>query len=214
MASVLVYELNRALAYMAKFRPRPTRELIAAEAGVAGIPAQPSIGPWVGDLLEMLIMTKRPRKILEIGTAAGYGSLVMGKAAQKYGGKITTIEINDALARKAREHLKSVGLEKTVRVINKDAREAIPELKGRFGLILQDGDKSLYSALLPQLLDSLEPNGILVSDDVLLPIMSTYSPNEEWNKAVELYNHELARHPRLKTAWLPVGDGVAVSTKV
>jgi predicted O-methyltransferase YrrM len=89
----------------------------------------------------------------------------------------------------------------------------VPALSGPFDLILQDGDKLQYEPLLHPLVELLAPQGLLVSDDVLFPIMELPRPVEHWKQAMTNYNRTLAKHPSLRTVWLPIGDGVAVSIK-
>lgn len=175
---------------------------------------QPTIGWDVAALLDVLIRSRRPRRILEIGTSFGYSACALGQAAATYGGHVLSIEIREPLAKMARQNVAALGLDRTVTVDVADARESIRSVTGPYGLILQDGNKEDYLPMLERLVDVLEPGGLLVSDDVLFPVMTLPPSVQHWGDAIAHYNRSLMLHRRLHTAWLPIGDGVAISVKL
>src|SRR5215210_3076061 len=61
-------------------------------------------GPLVGRLLGMLVWACRGRRVLEIGTYTGYSALMMAGALPA-GGRITTLELDEARAAFARRHI-------------------------------------------------------------------------------------------------------------
>lgn len=179
-----------------------------------GAQVQPTVGPQVAALLEVLILSGKPARILEIGASFGYAACVMGAAAATYGGEVTTLEIRGGLAEAARRNVERLGLGKTVHVIEGDASRIVETLPDSFGMILQDGHKELYEPLLEPLVARLSDGGLLVSDDALFPVMEIPERVRAWANAIESYNRRLCDHPRLRTIWLPIGDGVAVSVKL
>lgn len=161
-------------------------------------------------LLTFLVAAIRAERILEIGTAIGYSTIWLARAAQQHGGQVTTIEISERLAEEAQENIERAGLMEAVTILIGDAEKIVPLLTGPFDLIFQDGDKALYSRLLPDCLRLLRKGGLLVADDALFPAMGV---GEEWAEAVHRYNGMIFAHPDLESVILPVGDGVAVSLK-
>ncbi|MDD5087283.1 MAG: class I SAM-dependent methyltransferase [bacterium] len=191
----------------------PLSDVLAGIEPPSGVQVQPTVGPQAAALLDVLIRAAEPPRILEIGTSCGYAACVMGMAAAAYGGTVVTMEIRGDLADAARRNVARLGLEATVSVLEGDARELVMTLTGSFGLILQDGHKELYEPLLDPLLERLDKGGLLVSDDVLFPVMKIPERVRGWAEAIERYNRRLRGHPLLRTTWLPIGDGVAVSVK-
>ena len=177
-------------------------------------PTQPTIGPWVAQLVDVLIFALRPTRVLEIGTSTGYSAMAMGRVLEQVGGKLTTIEINPDLAKIARRNIADAGLDDVIEVLVDDANEVIVHLHDKFGLILQDGNKDDYLRMLSRLIELLEPHGMLVTDDVLFPVMEIPKEVKRWQYALSLYNQALQNQPELQTVWLPIGDGVAMSVKV
>lgn len=207
------YDWRAALDYLASLHAPPEPLAVSAEE-LTGEPIQPTVGQHAAALLDVLVLMRRPSRILEIGTSYGYSACVLGRAAATYGGQVWTIERRERLSQAARDNLAACGLEKTVNVVVGDARRILPELDGFFGMIVQDGGKDDYLPLLDAVVDHLEPGGLLVSDDVLFPVMTLPSSALHWAKAMADYNCALAAHPRLRSVWLPIGDGVAVSVKL
>jgi predicted O-methyltransferase YrrM len=188
-------------------------ELIVGANDLAGQRIQPTVGKDAASLLDLLVRLRRPQRILEIGTSYGYAACALGLAARDYGGKATTIEINPALADAAKKNVAALGLTETVCVITGDAKEIVTTFREPFGLILQDGGKMDYLPLLDRLVNLLEPGGLLITDDILFPVMDIPESARAWQIAMAEYNIALGKRKDLRTVWLPMGDGVAVSIK-
>jgi caffeoyl-CoA O-methyltransferase len=206
------FDLQKALDYISTLLTIPD-QLEIIEQIADGIHIQPTVGPLAAVLLDVLVRSTQPQAVLEIGTSLGYSACVLGKAVQGYGGKVTTIEIDESIAQIAKRNLQAANLEHTVEVIIGDAKKAIESLAKPYGLILQDGDKDDYLPMLDRLVELLEPGGMLVSDDVLFPVMDLSGTAKRWQESIEAYNQALRSHPDLNTVWLPIGDGISVSVK-
>ncbi|MBN1513426.1 MAG: O-methyltransferase [Phycisphaerae bacterium] len=214
MVNQPTYDWKNARDYIELLLPESVRQLQPEGKLPPDVPAGPSIGPDVAQLVAVLILAQRPQRVLEIGTSAGYSALVMGKALAKVGGRLVTIEIEPRLAEAARRNLEEAGLADVVEVIVDDANQVLEDLSGPFGLILQDGGKDDYLRMLPRLVELLEPHGMLITDDVLFPVMDLPPDARRYQYALSLYNEALQARPELQTVWLPIGDGVALSARV
>jgi caffeoyl-CoA O-methyltransferase len=101
-----------------------------------------------------------------------------------------------------------------------DASRFLHKIAGPFDVIFQDGDKRGYVAQLDRLYELLRPGGVLAADNVLwsgavvpgMPAPADRNPDD--TKALSEYNQRLKDDPRFHTVWLPVGDGVAISTRM
>ena len=208
------YDWHSALDYLEGLLPDEVRRLERGCKAGSSVPGEPSIGPSVAQLVAVLVLATRPGRVLEIGTAVGYSAIAIGRALGQTGGRLTTIEIDPDLARTAGENIAEAGLADVVEVVNEDANATVSRLSDTFGLILQDGSKDDYLPMLPRLIDLLEPHGLLITDDVLFPVMELPESVKRWQQAMRIYNRTLQTSPELETVWLPIGDGVAVSVKV
>jgi predicted O-methyltransferase YrrM len=208
----LSFDPKMALAYIGNLLPSQCCSYLH-EPKLDNVQIQPTVGRHAACLLELLIYMKRPKWILELGTSYGSTACILGHAAATYGGRVITIEINETLAKLASENIKKAGLEAVVEVRTEDARTAIENIHMPFGLILQDSHKEAYLPMLNRLLELLESRGVLVSDDVLFPVMNIPESVKHWQTAMYEYNEALRQCEKLYTVWLPIGDGIALSVK-
>ena len=195
--------------------PHPQLDVVAHEGHAEGLPI---VLPDTGALLHALTRIGGARRVLEIGTAIGYSALWMATALPQ-DGLILSLERDAARAARARAHLRAAGMDTKASVMVGDATRFLHKVAGPFDLIFQDGDKPGYLTMLDRLHDLLRPGGILVTDNVLwsgavVPGMTPGRMRDaDDTAAIAAYNTRLAADARFYTVWLPIGDGVAVSTK-
>ncbi len=165
--------------------------------------------------LANIIELKKPKNILEIGMAVGYsGSLMLRHTVKEC--KLTTIEIDEVSLKTAKDNFKAQGLTERVRIFQGDAGEIIPLMSGKFDFIFVDGPKSKYIQYLPNIMNMLSPQGVIVSDNVLFRdlISGEVKAHKRMNTIVRFmreYLDEITTNDKLFTQVYDVGDGVAVS---
>lgn len=179
----------------------------------------PIIDAEVGGLLRVLATAVGARRILEIGTAIGYSGIWLAGALPS-DGLLFTMELNPDRAATARQNFARAGLADRANIMVGDAALLVAKVSGPFDLIFQDGAKEHYGRMLDRLVTLLRPGGLLVTDNVLwsgdvVPgFRATPSRDEADTRAIAAYNERLASDARLRTTFLPLRDGVAVSVKV
>ena len=163
-------------------------------------------------------MIKRPMRILEVGAAVGFSSILMSEYMPE-GGHITTIENYDKRIPIARANFKRAGKEEQIDLIEGDALEVMHGLEGPYDLIFVDAAKGQYIHYLPEVMRLLGTDGVLVSDNVLQEgdIIESRFAVERRNRTIHSrmreYLYELKHHDQLQTSIIPLGDGVALSVK-
>jgi predicted O-methyltransferase YrrM len=179
----------------------------------------PIIKTEMKQLLEVLLCVHKPKTILEIGTAIGYSSIIMSKYIGD-DGKITTIERNEQMYKIACSNIKRIGKDNNITIINKDAKNALEELDGKYDMIFMDAAKGQYLTFLPHCLRLLKTGGILVSDNVLqdgFVAKSRFSvPRRQRtiHQRMREYLWQLNHMEELKTSILPISDGATISYKL
>lgn len=169
-------------------------------------------------LLKFLLAFAKPESILEIGTAIGFSALLMSEYGPE-GCHITTIEKYEKRIPVARENFAKAGREGQITLLEGDAAEVLKNLSGSYEMIFMDAAKGQYLNFLPDTLRLLAPGGLLVSDNVLQEgdvIQSRYAVarrDRTIHARMREYLYELKHTPGLETVILPVGDGVALTTK-
>ena len=178
----------------------------------------PIIRKEMQSFLKVLLMIKRPMRILEVGAAVGFSSILMSEYMPE-GGHITTIENYDKRIPIARANFKRAGKEEQIDLIEGDALEVMHGLEGPYDLIFVDAAKGQYIHYLPEVMRLLGTDGVLVSDNVLQEgdiIESRYAVerrNRTIHSRMREYLYELKHHDQLQTSIIPLGDGVALSVK-
>ncbi len=158
----------------------------------------------VGKLIYLLTQLKSPKKILEIGTLAGYSTLWMARALAK-NAKIVSLELDPHHAVISRKHLKDAGVGHMVEIREGIAsvllEEMIKKKEGPFDLIFIDADKESY----PQYLEyavALAESGTLILTDNLIPkgeAINQPAPTNVEATSIYAFNQKMAMHPRLES---------------
>ena len=178
----------------------------------------PIIRKEMQSFLKMMLAAIRPGKILEVGTAVGFSTLLMCE----YGPadvSITTIENYEKRIPIARENFRKAGRESQIQLLEGEAGEILAGLTGQYDLIFMDAAKGQYINWLPDVLRLMHKGSILISDNVLQEgeIIESHYLVERRNRTIykrmREYLYELKHNPLLETSILPVGDGAAVSVK-
>lgn len=178
----------------------------------------PIVRTEMQSFLKFLLAMKQPKRILEVGTAIGFSTLLMSEYAPT-DCKIITIEKYEKRIPIARETIKRAGKEDSITLLEGDAMEILKELNPSFDFIFMDAAKGQYIHFLPEVLRLLEKGGLLISDNVLQDgdiMESRYAVtrrNRTIHSRMREYLYELKHNAELETAILPVGDGVTVSVK-
>ena len=178
----------------------------------------PIIRKEMQSFLKVLLMIKRPMRILEVGAAVGFSSILMSEYMPEVG-HITTIENYDKRIPIARANFKRAGKEEQIDLIEGDALEVMHGLEGPYDLIFVDAAKGQYIHYLPEVMRLLGTDGVLVSDNVLQEgdIIESRFAVERRNRTIHSrmreYLYELKHHDQLQTSIIPLGDGVALSVK-
>ncbi|MDR2043534.1 MAG: O-methyltransferase [Clostridium sp.] len=171
------------------------------------------------NVLKFLLALHKPKNILEVGTAIGFSALLMSENGPE-GCRITTIEKYESRISLARENFRRAGREADILLLEGEALDLLKGLTGSYDLIFMDAAKGQYIHFLPDVFRLLAPGGLLASDNCLRGgevIESRYAVtrrNRTIHARMREYLYELTHHPGLVSCVLPVGDGVALSTKV
>lgn len=168
--------------------------------------------------LKFLLAVQKPKRILEIGTAVGFSALLMAQY-NPVPCKIVTIENYRKRIPIARENFKRAGKENDILLLEGDAAGLLPTMEETFDFIFLDAAKGQYIRFLPELIRLLHAGGTLVTDNVLQDgdiIESRFAVtrrNRTIHKRMREYLYEATHNDALVSIVLPIGDGLAVSTK-
>jgi len=171
-------------------------------------------GHYQGRVLSVLSKLIRPKVILEIGTFTGYSALCLAEGLS-LDGVLHTIDINEELVDFQRTYFDKSDYGSQIIQHLGPALDIIPTLDTQFDLVFMDADKPNYINYFNQIIDKLNPGGVILSDNVLWSgkVIEALEPNDLSTKIVLEYNKLLKEDPRIETVLLPIRDGLTVSIR-
>ena len=179
----------------------------------------PIIRKEMQSFLKVMLSIIRPEKILEVGTAIGFSTLLMCEY-NPAACHITTIENYPVRIPIASENFKKTGREEQITLLEGDATEILKELNGSYDFIFMDAAKGQYIHFLPDILRLMKKGSVLISDNVLQDgdiVESRFlveRRNRTIHKRMREYLFELKHNEQLMTSVVPLGDGITISVKV
>lgn len=175
----------------------------------------PISDPEVGRLLSILARSVGARRILEIGTAIGYGTLCLARGAAE--ARVVTLDTDPERIAQARSFLERAGVADRVELVEGAALEILPRLEGYFDLVYIDAVKQEYRRYLDLVLPRLRVGGMVVCDNLLWKGHVAAPPEDreedEQSRALRAFNGYLMMHPQLQALVIPLGDGLGIATK-
>ena len=161
------------------------------------------VGEEVARFLHSLVVARRAKRILEIGTSYGYSTLFLADAARVTGGRVITLELSESKLAHARAQLGRAKLADHVEWLQGDALQILERIEGPFDFVLLDLWKEFYVPCLERFLPKLAENGIIAADNMLEP--------KAVRPEAETYRAAVRAVPWLQSVLLPIGQGVEVS---
>jgi len=187
--------------------------LAAAKEG--GLP-EIQISPIQGKFLQLLAAACHTRKILEIGSLAGYSGIWLARSLPE-GGRLITLEVNPHHAQVVRSSFARAGVDNRAEVRVGRALDLLPQLESEapFDLVFIDADKPPYPQYLDWALRLTRPGSIIVADNCIRRGAALHESDDEGTAGLYEYNRRVASDPRLVSLVLPMDedftDGYAIS---
>jgi len=177
----------------------------------------PIVHKEVSDLLKVLLKIDKPKRILEVGCAIGYSSILFATTVGD-DVQITTVERNELMIEKAKENIKRAGFENNITILEGDAEELLSNIEGEFDMIFLDAAKGQYKLFYDMVIDKLKVGGLLISDNILYKGMVAHDDfvvkrKKTIVKRMRNYLDYICNCDYLSTSLIPIGDGVALSYK-
>ncbi len=191
-------------------------EVLEKEARQQDVPV---IRKGTQELLRFLLCLKRPKNILEIGTAVGFSTLLMAE----YTGadtKITTIENYAPRIEKAKKNFEAYDKDGRINLIEGDAGEVLKSLDDKYDLIFLDGPKGQYEAYLDDILRLMSEGALLVTDNIFKEgdILESRYAVERRDRTIHARMRDFLLRLRdeesLESMILSSGDGATLSVKI
>ncbi len=174
----------------------------------------PIILPDAETLICNLLRLKKPQRILEIGTAVGYSAAVFASVCEA---AVTTIEVKEEMAQKARKNIERFGLSERITVLCGDGEEIIHSLSETFDFVFIDAAKSHYRRFFDAAASHCTDDALIVCDNVLFKartVSDAYDPQKKYKTNIRKMREFVDYLMNLEdadTSLAAVGDGLTVT---
>jgi predicted O-methyltransferase YrrM len=175
----------------------------------------PIIGPAVARLLSLFAQVSGAKHIFEMGSAIGYSTIWLARAAGPKG-KIHYTDGDPANAQRAREYFRRAGVAKRINVQVGDALELVKKTPGKFDLIFNDVDKHQYPDAVRAALPKLRKGGLFITDNTLWSGKAARpaAPEDANTRGVQELNRLVYASKELYPVLIPLRDGITVCRKL
>ncbi|WP_277555628.1 O-methyltransferase [Halobaculum limi] len=184
----------------------------------------PNIGPESGAVLRLLARLTDADTVFEFGSGFGYSaSWFLRGGAQR----VILTEFDADELDKGREFLADAGLADRCVFEEGDAMETVERYDGPFDVVLIDHQKERYADAFHAARDKLAPGGVVAADnimrgpidfDALLAYLEgdaeALDHENDQTQGIADYLDAVRADDAFETTILPVGSGLAVSTRV
>ena len=175
----------------------------------------PIAQPETIKLIENLIRISPSKKVLEIGSAIGYSSIIMANA----GADVTTIERDENVFEALFSNIEKSGHADNIHVHKGDALEILDTLDEQYDFIFVDAAKGQYLEFLPHCMRMLKVGGVMFSDNILYKGMVATDELYKRRKVTIIrrlrkYLDTICNMDELNTVIVPIGDGAAISYRL
>lgn len=167
--------------------------------------------------MKSLLAMKDFKKVLELGTAVAYSTLVI---ASNTNANISTVEKYEPRIEIAKKNIENSQYKDKIILFSQDVDDVLDELierKEKFDFIFMDAAKAQYIKWLPKIKLLLEYKGVLFSDNILQEgsiVESRFAIDRRdrtIHQRLREYLRALTSDKDFTTSIIPVGDGVALS---
>jgi caffeoyl-CoA O-methyltransferase len=175
----------------------------------------PIIGPAVARLLVLFAQTAGAKQIFEMGSAIGYSTIWLARAAGPRG----TVHYTDgdpANAERAEKYFQRAGVAKRTKIHVGDALKLLTQTRGKFDLIFNDVDKNQYPDALRVVLPKLKRGGLFITDNTLWSgkAARAAAPDDANTRSIQEFNRLTYTTKELYPVLIPLRDGVTVCRKL
>jgi caffeoyl-CoA O-methyltransferase len=201
-------------------REDPALKAIREETTKHGIPAI-NVGPDEGRILHFLVTVIGAKKVVEVGTLAGYSAAWMARALPRTG-RLDTIEYDPKHAAVAKENLEKAGVADRAHVHIGAGNDVLPTLvqHGPYDLAFIDADKPGYPDYARWAAKNVRSGGLVVCDNA-------YLFGKLHREDLPASDEDAPKAPRMREclrfladesvfsscAMLPTGEGMAVAVR-
>ena len=161
-----------------------------------------------GIFFSILLKAIKAKRVLEVGTSAGFSTLWFADALGKNrrSTRVITIEMNPIKVEQALKNFKEAGVDKMIDVRQGIALDLLHKLKGKFDFVFIDADKENIIRYFDLILPLVRIGGIIATDNMLYP--------DHFRPAMRKYARHVHSKPNIQSVTVPIGMGEEITIKL
>jgi caffeoyl-CoA O-methyltransferase len=160
-----------------------------------------------GIFFSLLLKAIKARRILEVGTSAGFSTLWFADAIGKNRNtKVITIEMNPQKVERALKNFKEAGVDKMIEIKQGLALDLLHNLRGKFDFVFLDADKENIVRYFDLVLPMVRIGGIIAADNMLYPY--------RFRVTMRKYARHVHGKPNIQSVTVPIGMGEEITIKL
>ena len=174
------------------------------------------------DFLHVLLQIVKPQRVLEVGTAVGYSTLVMADVLNEVWSRndwyIDTCELDESRIKEALANFGNSLYEERITLLQGDAASTLKGITDKtYDFIFIDAAKAQYMTYLEESIRLSHKGTVIVTDNILAEgdVLESHFLVEKRDRTIHdrmrEYLYYIKNDPRLDTSILSVGDGLAMS---
>lgn len=158
-----------------------------------------------GMFFSILLKAIKARRVLEVGTSAGFSTLWLADAVGKKG-KVVTIEMDPLKVKRARKNFKQASVDRVIEIKQGVALDVLRRLKGSFDFVLLDADKENIIKYFDLVLPLVRKGGIIAADNMLFP--------PHYRPMMKKYSRHVQSKKNVQSVTVPIGMGEEITIKL
>ncbi|WP_374166237.1 O-methyltransferase [Arcticibacter sp. MXS-1] len=170
-------------------------------------------GHYQGRVLSFLSKLVSPKRILEIGTFTGYATICLAEGLTK-DGLIYTVDINEELEERVRDHFARSGFADKIRYYIANASDFIPTLEETFDIVFIDADKKNNETYYDLVFNKVRKGGLIIVDNVLWYGKINSGATDSRSQTIRNFTERVMNDQRVEKLVLPVRDGLLITRKL
>jgi len=160
-----------------------------------------------GIFFSILLRAIKAKRILEVGTSAGFSTLWFADALGKNRStRVITIEMNPLKVEQALKNFKEAGVDKIIEIRQGIALDLLHKLKGKFDFVFLDADKENIIRYFDLVLPMVRIGGIIATDNMLYP--------DHFRPTMRKYARHVHSKPNIQSVTVPIGMGEEITIKL
>lgn len=177
----------------------PALSAALAESQSAGLPPI-EVSAQAAQLLYLMVKISGARRVLEVGTLAGFSTICLARGVGAEG-SVVTLEHNPRHAEVAADNLRRAGVADRVEIVVGAALDTLPGLTADFDLVFIDADKENNAAYVEHAVRLGRPGTVIIVDNavrsgrILAP-----AADDHQAQGVRAMLELVGAHPRLEAA--------------